>query len=140
MMNPKTLPENIRRCMPCEARKTLVVPTLSEAEEKAARREEIKLHDQFANWCRLNGIPYVHARPDRKSTIAKGHPDFTLLWHGRGVCIEFKAGKGKVTEDQAAKIKELDAARVPCVVTTSLVFAIEFAKETLGIAPTDTSD
>jgi hypothetical protein len=135
MINPKMLPENIRKCMPLEQRRILVVPTLSEAEEKAARREELKLHDQFVNWCRLNGIPYIHARPDRKSTIAKGHPDFTLLWHGRGCCIEFKAGKGKVTQDQAEKIKELDEARVPCLVTTSLVFAIEFAKEVFGLTP-----
>lgn len=132
-ISSKLLPENIRKCMPAEERKKTGSLTLLEVFEKEARGEELKIHAHFEDWCRLNGIPYVHSRTDRKSTIAPGHPDFTLLHSCRGCCIEFKAKNGKLSQEQAAKIEALKQARVPCLVTSDLGLAIKFARKHLRL-------
>lgn len=127
MIDPKLLPENIRKCMPKEDRQKTGALTLVEVFEKEARGEEIKTHNKFMDWCRLNGVSFVHSRTDRKSTIRSGHPDFTLLWHGRGCCVEFKAPGGRLSEDQSEAIAELAKNGVPCLVTSDLSAAISFA-------------
>lgn len=129
----KTLPENIRKCMPAELRKEMKVPTIEETQEKAARGEELKLHRDFENWCLLNQVPYVHSRTDKKSTIASGWPDFTILYDGRGCCIEFKATGGCLSNDQKEVIPKLKRKGVPTLVTCSLAEAIRFATEKLDL-------
>lgn len=68
------------------------------------------LHIPFAKWLRGEGIPFVNARPDRESTIAEGHPDFTLLFGGRTLLIEFKTKDGKTSAKQDARMAALRAA------------------------------
>jgi hypothetical protein len=132
--NSKLLPENIRRCMPKEERKELKILTDDEAQARVNRGEELKLHAQFESWCRRNGVVYVHSRTDRKSTIAKGHPDFTLLWGGKGCLVEFKAENGSLSPEQIEKLPEIGRANVPVLVTSSYQAAVSFAMVNLGIS------
>jgi len=132
-MNSKMLPENIRRCMPKEDRKELRIMTNDEAAAKVARGEELKLHAQFESWCRRNQVLFVHSRTDRKSTIAPGHPDFTLLRDGKGCLVEFKAENGSLSDDQREKLPEIGRANVPVLITSSYQAAVSFALVNLGM-------
>lgn len=98
------------------------------------------LHKPFMRFLCEHGIPFVRARSDQKSTINKGHPDFTLLLGKFCACIEFKWKSEKEKPDQKERIAELQAAGVTVVVIRDLAVAIEFTlawKATLGeIVPT----
>jgi hypothetical protein len=73
------LPDAIVRAMSKPDRKALGLSTLEETLCAQQIRQEREMHNLFANWLRLNGVPFIHARMDKKSTIRKGWPDFTLL-------------------------------------------------------------
>ena len=88
-------------------------------------REVKDLHLPFIAYLKKQGIPYVYHRPDKASGIAKGHPDFTLLWDGRTCLIEFKTLKeGKLSQDQIDRIAALETTGTPVRVCTSLEEAI----------------
>lgn len=127
------LPESFRRCMEPETRKQTKLFTNEEIAEKVATGQELEAHEQFRQWCNMKEIPYVYCNPTRKATIAKGHPDFTLLYGGWACCIEFKTHTGKLSEDQHNRIAELEKAGVPVKVCTSLKAAINYALETLQL-------
>ena len=132
-LDPKNLPENIRKCMEPRARKELGTPTIEEACEKHDRMEELEIHAKLADWCRLNEIPFVHSRTDRKTTTARGIPDFVLLWNGKGCAIELKGPTGKLTDEQEKTIEAWRTKGVPCLVARNLKEAIDFAVSTLLI-------
>lgn len=93
------------------------------------------LHRPFQQWLKSEGIPYVCARSDRESTIAAGHPDFTLLSQGRALLIEFKDKEGRLSKDQEDRIAELERAGCKVHVVRNLAIAIELAtawRSTLG--------
>lgn len=106
-------------------------------------KDERALHDQFERWLRVHEkgpIPYVHSRMDRKSTIRKGWPDFTILRgalpynHSLGsCCVEFKMPGEALTDAQVEVHIELKAASVPVKTCYSVVEAIEFTREILGL-------
>jgi hypothetical protein len=127
------IPENIRQCMPQEARKAMNAPTSEEVGERVAVKLEKELHDQFQQWCAVNDIDFIHARMDQRSTIRKGHPDFTLLRDGRGCCIEFKRPGGKLSDDQTKVIWRLKLHGVPVEVFDDIAEAITFARQHLGM-------
>lgn len=63
------------------------------------------LHDEIDRHCREQGYLVIHARMDMPSTIAVGHPDFTIFMPEQKCCfIECKAKGKKATIDQLAKI------------------------------------
>lgn len=63
------------------------------------------LHDQIDEHCRQQGYLVIHARMDMPSTIAVGHPDFTIFMPEMKCCfIECKAKGKKATIDQLSKI------------------------------------
>lgn len=96
-----------------------------------AEREQ---HETFEAWLRLNQIPFIHSRMDRKPTIREGWPDFTLCYGvGPTVCIEFKAGDNEPTDRQWEVINELKRAKVPVWVCWSVEAAITVAKEALKL-------
>lgn len=68
------------------------------------------LHEPFAEFLDRLGIPFIRARSDRESTIAEGHPDFTLTCGNRCLMIEFKTKEGKLSRAQRARIAVLEAA------------------------------
>lgn len=133
-LNPKNLPENIRRCMEPKTRKQLGVLTLCEVFAKEDRKEELEMHRQLQNYCNCHQIACVHSRTDKKSTTRKGTPDFVLLWNGKGCAVELKGPNGKLSEDQSKTIQTWSQdSKVPCLVTSSLKEAIVWIAEQLGM-------
>lgn len=61
---------------------------------------ERQIHKGFNKWLREREVPFIESRMDRKSTIAKSWPDYSIFWCGRSVLIEVKTEKGKVRPDQ----------------------------------------
>lgn len=62
------------------------------------------IHRPFISWLQERQIPFVYHRPDRKSGIHSGHPDFTVLWMRRQVMIECKTTSGKLSDLQVKRI------------------------------------
>lgn len=83
------------------------------------------LHEPFAKFLRDRKIPFVRARSDRESTIAIGHPDFTIIVNGCCLLIEFKEKDGKLSPEQIARIAELAASGTKVHVIRSLDSALE---------------
>lgn len=130
----KTLPDSLKRCIPqAERAKQVELLTSDESAEKQAIREERDMHDTFANWCRVNSLSFIHARMDRKSTIREGFPDFAVLHQGKVCCIEFKFGQIKLRPEQSEVITELMARGTPVLVSDSVLLAIQWTKERLGL-------
>lgn len=113
-MDSKSLPENIRKCMPKEDRKVLDTPTLSESDEKALWAKEKKLQEQVASLLRLKNIWYHRSRMDKKTRGPKGTPDFLFSFNARRwthdgglvyqavpIAWECKVDNKPLTDDQA---------------------------------------
>jgi hypothetical protein len=58
------------------------------------------IHVPFLAWLHELRIPFVYHRPDRKSGIQTGWPDFTVLYEGRVALIEAKTAAGRLSEVQ----------------------------------------
>lgn len=98
--------------------------------------DERDLHDQLERWLRVHEkgpIPFIHSRFDRKSTIACGWPDFTVMFDGKGACVEFKVEGNKLTVEQEKIHGELWRANVPVMTCYDFLSAREFLKERLGL-------
>lgn len=93
--------------------------------------EEIRtLHQPFRNWLRREKIPFIRARSDRKSTIALGAHDFTVLLPGnRFLAIEFKDGKNDLKKDQREWISHCAQAGVTVHVFRKIEDAVELVQE-----------
>jgi hypothetical protein len=108
MKIPGPIPNHILERMNPEDRPLGIAGfTKSEMKDLMEKKNEKAMHDLFSQWLRLNGIPYIHARMDKKSTIQKGWPDFTMLYQGRALCVEFKAMGGAPSEEQESVIQSL---------------------------------
>ena len=72
---------------------------------------ERDLHDDIIDYCN-NQWPrwlYIHARMDKRSTIAVGANDFTIFASGgRTFCIECKRKNEKLDPDQLIWQKEME--------------------------------
>ena len=72
---------------------------------------ESKLHERIMEYCdhQWPKWKYIHARMDRKSTVAVGSQDFTIfLPGGRTLCIECKAQGRKRSPAQLAWALEME--------------------------------
>jgi hypothetical protein len=137
----QTLPENFRKRLTPETRKTMHCPTQPEADAKQEERAEKHMHIQFEQWLRLNEIPFVHSRMDRKSTIREGWPDFSLFKNGATCFVEFKVPGKEPTEKQLECLNQLNDNGFPILVATDVGDAIHFASAALGmLTPQDASD
>jgi hypothetical protein len=67
-------------------------------------REIDDIHVPAIQWLIEARVPYVYHRPDRRSGIHKGHPDFTILWMRKQIMIECKTPSGKLSDDQVKRI------------------------------------
>lgn len=83
------------------------------------------LHEPFMVYLMREKIPFIRARSDQESTIALGHPDFTLLHGNRTLMIEFKFEKGALSMVQKKRIEELKAAGCSVYVVRDISPAIE---------------
>lgn len=96
------------------------------------------IHRPFAKWLDAQRIPYITARADRESTIAEGHPDFSLFLHGRAIFLELKTEKGRLSQAQLDRIAYLEERGNRVHVARSIGMAIEFVQQwlsTLTAAP-----
>jgi hypothetical protein len=127
------LRDNVLSKMSPATRKAERTPTRSEIDTKQEIKFERELHDQFAQWCGTvtPAIRFVHAQMNRKSTIAEGHPDFTLLWKGKSVCVEFKVPGADLKPKQRERIADLLVSEVPVLVSSDLGEAIRWTQKHL---------
>ena len=65
-------------------------------------REIEEIHIPFLAWLNELEIPRVYHRPDRKSGIQRGWPDFTIAYGGRVVFIEAKTDEGRLSVVQVS--------------------------------------
>ena len=83
--------------------------TRAECLRMETARLERQIHAQFAGFCHRHGVDVWHANPTRKSTIAKGLPDFLCWRGGQAVAVEFKTFPNKLSPEQETKFTELRA-------------------------------
>jgi hypothetical protein len=112
---------NIVACMaPHEQAKVLA------RERRAIARRELDEQKLFAGFLRKlkkqGRLHYVWPRGDKRSTIAIGHPDFSIwLPDRRTAFFEFKLASGKFSLEQEETIELLGRLGHPvCVVSNSL--------------------
>jgi hypothetical protein len=88
------------------------------SEQRAIARRELDEQKQFAAILRKlkkqDKLHYVWPRGDKRSTIAIGHPDFSVwLPDGRTALLEFKLPGGKFSPEQAETMQLLQSLRHP---------------------------
>ncbi len=137
----RALPENILRWMRKEDRSRYGTGGVlaAEAIKKANYRAEIEEHNIFLNWCKLNGLPRVYSRPDKRATIETGWPDFSVFYGGVTLFFEFKITT-KLSKNQEITIGclrevgfevfELNPNGVPGAAAAE---AIEICREVFGL-------
>ena len=77
---------------------------------KALARNEIKEQRVFSRLLCQKRILFINPRPDVKSTIYRGHPDFTIFLPNRQTLfIEMKAPGGRFSPEQIGRIEALRA-------------------------------
>jgi hypothetical protein len=99
-------PNIVARMAPAEQAKVLA------PQRRAIARRELDEQKLFAGWLRKwkkeGALHYVWPRGDKRSTIAIGHPDFSVwLPCGRTALFEFKFPGGKFSVEQEQTIELL---------------------------------
>lgn len=95
--------------------------------EKADAMAEKELHRQIEQWLRMKGVRcIVHSRTDRKTTQAKGVPDFLFVAFARPYAIEVKVGANKLTAEQERWLSDSVMDGWHCRVVRSLDDLIAF--------------
>jgi hypothetical protein len=129
------IPENIRQCMPQEARKAMNAPTSEEVGERVAVKLEKELHDQFLTWCTMKDLEVTRSRMDRRSTIEKGKPDFEITRgfgdYALSCSVELKRPGGRTSIDQEKVIWRMKQRGIPVAVCDNLADAIRFTLKAL---------
>lgn len=96
--------------------------------------EEIDtIHKPFLSWLHKNNLLYVYHRPDKRSGIATGWPDFTICHCGKCLLIEAKTPKGKVTPIQHMMHVHLNMNGNTVVIARSASEAISAVQTWLGV-------
>jgi VRR-NUC domain len=116
--------ENIMRHMDPETRKKHGLLLAEERAEKADREAERQMHVEVSRECLRQRIGMIEARMDKRSTITKGHPDFTLMKNNQLFLLELKAANGRLSNDQEDRIAELEQCGNQTVVASSSLEAI----------------
>jgi hypothetical protein len=131
---PRVLPSNILRWMRKQdcARFGNARLLPEEAIKKANHRAEIEERKIFLNWCKLNGIPRIYSRPDKRPTIEVGWPDFSLFYGGVTLFFQFKVTT-KLSRDQEITIGCLREVGFEVFEINSAAEAISIAREVFGL-------
>jgi hypothetical protein len=127
----RIVPESIARLMSSEDRKKYGVKTAAESLEASSRTAEKKEQALFSAWCHLNAIPCRHDRMDKRVTGNVGWPDFTLIYCGRALLLEFKVGANKPSADQQRVHGELERTGTKVIICSSAGQAIEKTRDWL---------
>lgn len=82
--------------------------TNSEAKQKCDDRNEKELQRQIEDYLRQRDIRYVcRSRMDRRTTNAKGTPDFIFCFASKFVALEVKVGNNQLSSEQARAILDI---------------------------------
>jgi hypothetical protein len=103
-----------------------------EAIKKSTYRAAIEEHKIFLNWCKLNGIPRIYSRPDRRPTIEAGWPDFSVFYGGVTLFFELKVTT-KPSRDQEITIGCLREVGFEVFIVNTAAEAISIAREVFGL-------
>jgi hypothetical protein len=95
--------------------------------------KESQLHQAFSHWLDSRGVPYVHSRTDRRTTTAKGDPDYYIFWCSKVLGIEIKVGRNKLSGEQEKRIAYLRRSGNKVVVAYSLEECIDACHNILCI-------
>lgn len=108
-LKTKILPDSFLRCMAKDERKSIGQKTSAECQEIVLAKREKEIHRNIENWLRQREIFYVHSRTDKRTTNAKGVPDFIFAWRLEGpgepakpTAVEVKVGPNILTNEQIA--------------------------------------
>lgn len=94
---------------------------------KADAMAEKELHRQIEQWLRMKGVRcIVHSRTDKRTTQAKGVPDFLFVAFARPYAIEVKVGANKLTTEQERWLSDSVMDGWHCRVVRSLDDLIAF--------------
>jgi hypothetical protein len=128
------LPSKIRRSMRREDRERhgKAGPLREEAVKKANHHATIEEHEIFLTWCKFNGLPRIHLRPDRRPTIEVGWPDFTVFYGGLTIFFEFNIAT-RLSRDQEITIGVLREVGFEVFIVNSAAEAISIATEAFGL-------
>ena len=97
------------------------------------QKSEKLIHHTFEAWLKLNQIPYLHSRMDKKSTIRVGWPDFSIFYEGKTAFVEFKQAGKQLSHEQITVAAELISEGFEVSVQTKPGQAILWTKSALGI-------
>ena len=107
-------------------------PLREEAVGTANHRSKIEEHRIFLNWCKLNGLPRIYSRPDRRPTIELSWPDFSVFYGGVTLFFEFKVTT-KLSRDQEITIGCLREVGFEVFEIDNAAEAISIASEVFGL-------
>ncbi len=118
-MKAQILPESFLKCVSPADRKMLGQMTAAEGLAAFAAREEKELHKLISLELTRFNIVFAHSRMDKRTTNAKGLPDFLFVYHGIPYAIEAKAPKGVLTPEQVRTIVRMEENGWSCHVVRS---------------------
>jgi hypothetical protein len=102
--------------------------TADESLAKSEARSERAEQRTFRSWLSLNDIAFISARPDKKSTIGIGLPDFCVLFPNQpAIFIEMKV-TAKLSDDQRRVIAWLEEKGFKVTIARSAAQAISYVK------------
>lgn len=133
------LPDRILRAMTPAERKQLGKAGVlaSEAQERAAHKNEAEMQNEIQRYCDLHGWPCYRSRTDKRSTGRVGTPDLLICLpfrrgvvpHGLFVAIECKMKGNKPTPEQNFELSKIAAAEGETLVAYSAKEAVDFLKQ-----------
>jgi hypothetical protein len=101
-IDPKAIPEHLKKLMKPEDRKALgdAGRTVAEVVADHDPKAEIALQGEIAQYLRINEIEFIWPDPRKKSRLPIGWPDFTFAFHGVPMALEVKTPIGVVRPEQ----------------------------------------
>ncbi len=103
------------------------------AEKILADATEKESHRIYGQWLQTQGIRFIEARMDMRSTIAEGWPDFSVFCRAKtAVFVELKMPGGRLSKEQVETLEYLKQQGFAVTVAYSAQEAIDWtAKELL---------
>lgn len=98
---------------------------------------ERHIHDGFIAYLRKNRLSYVHHRMDRKSGIAEGWPDFTIVHCNQALVIEIKTPKGRLSKKQEEVIADIRRNGTGTVIARSVPECVQAVETWMGTEKPD---
>lgn len=120
-MKKSDLTDALLSRIPPAVRTSMRLPmTQAEAEWAFIVSNERDLHKQIKGLLGVRSIWYCYSRTDKKTTQAKGVPDFLCCVNGTPLALEAKFAKGRTTEEQESTMAHMRKNGWQCHVVRSV--------------------